>query len=79
MARAIWNGTVGFGLVQIPVGLYPAEAPNELDLTLLDKNPLADIRNMSSRAGVMVAGRWLPQAELQRMLDGVAAEMSANK
>lgn len=43
MARAIWNGTVGFGLVQIPVGLYPAEAPNELDLTLLDKRDFSPI------------------------------------
>jgi DNA end-binding protein Ku len=43
MARAIWNGTVGFGLVQIPVGLYPAEAPDELDLTLLDKRDFSPI------------------------------------
>jgi DNA end-binding protein Ku len=43
MARAIWNGTVGFGLVQIPVGLYAAEAPDELDLTLLDKRDFSPI------------------------------------
>lgn len=43
MARAIWSGTVGFGLVQIPVGLYAAEAPNELDLTLLDKRDFSPI------------------------------------
>jgi non-homologous end joining protein Ku len=51
MARAIWNGTVGFGLVQIPVGLYSAESPNELDLTLLDKGFLADRLRTHQRAG----------------------------
>ncbi len=43
MARALWSGTVGFGLVQIPVGLYPAEAPNELELHLLDKRDFSPI------------------------------------
>jgi DNA end-binding protein Ku len=43
MARAIWNGLVGFGLVQIPMGLYSAEAPNELDLTLLDKRDFSPV------------------------------------
>jgi len=33
----IWNGHITFGLVSIPVALYPAENPEELDFTLLDK------------------------------------------
>jgi len=32
----IWRGHVSFGLVSIPVGLYPAESANALDFTLLD-------------------------------------------
>jgi DNA end-binding protein Ku len=57
MARAIWNGTVGFGLVQIPVGLYPAEAPNELDLTLLDKRDFSPIgyERINKKTGKEVA------------------------
>jgi imidazolonepropionase-like amidohydrolase len=33
------------------------------DLILLDGNPLTDIRNVGRRAGVVVAGRWLPKAQ----------------
>ena len=43
------------------------------DLILLDANPLADIRNVQRRAGVVVRGRWLPEEELQRRLDALAA------
>ncbi len=37
MPRAIWSGSLGFGLVQIPVALHAAEETDELSLTLLDK------------------------------------------
>ncbi|MGH7545803.1 MAG: amidohydrolase family protein [Gemmatimonadota bacterium] len=43
------------------------------DLILLDANPLADVRNVQRRAGVVVRGRWLPEEELQRRLDALAA------
>lgn len=43
MARAIWTGTIGFGLVQIPVGLHVAEDVNELEMTLLDKRDFSPI------------------------------------
>jgi DNA end-binding protein Ku len=43
MARAIWTGTVGFGLVQIPVSIYPAEEHDELDLTLLDRRDFSPV------------------------------------
>ena len=45
----------------------------QADLVLLDANPLTDIRNTTRRAGVMLRGVWLPQAEIQRRLDGIAA------
>ena len=41
------------------------------DLVLLDANPLEDITNAARRAGVMLRGRWLPQAELQGRLDSL--------
>ncbi len=43
MARAIWTGTVGFGLVQIPVGLHAAEDAPELKMTMLDKRDFSPI------------------------------------
>jgi imidazolonepropionase-like amidohydrolase len=49
------------------------ERGKRADLVLLDANPLADITNTEKRSGVMVRGRWLPQSELQKTLDGIAA------
>ena len=36
MPRGIWKGTLGFGLVNIGVQLFTVEAPERLDLDLLD-------------------------------------------
>lgn len=44
------------------------EKGKRADLLLLDADPLADIRNTTRRAGVMVRGRWLPQPEIERRL-----------
>lgn len=44
MSRPIWNGTISFGLVQIPVGLVSAESPDELRLHLLDRRTMEPIR-----------------------------------
>lgn len=38
------------------------------DLILLSENPLTDIRNTRSQLGVMLRGRWYPQAELDQLL-----------
>ena len=43
MARSIWTGTVGFGLVQIPVAMYGAEEKDDLDMTLLDRRDFSPI------------------------------------
>jgi imidazolonepropionase-like amidohydrolase len=48
------------------------EAGKRADLLLLKANPLEDIGNVSRRVGVMVRGRWLPEAELQAMLSTLA-------
>jgi imidazolonepropionase-like amidohydrolase len=47
------------------------------DLLLLAGDPLADVRNASRLVGVMVRGRWLPQSELQAMLDRAAPRYRA--
>jgi imidazolonepropionase-like amidohydrolase len=43
------------------------------DLILLEANPLKDVANTAHRAGVMVRGKWLPKAEIQRRLAAIAA------
>ncbi len=43
MARGIWKGTLGFGLVSIGVELYTAESPQSLDLDMLDRRDNAPI------------------------------------
>ena len=46
------------------------------DLVLLGANPLDDIRNTRRIEGVMLRGRWMPRAELDRLLDDSAAILS---
>ncbi|MGH9764267.1 MAG: amidohydrolase family protein, partial [Blastocatellia bacterium] len=47
------------------------------DLLLLDLNPFENVANANRRAGVMLRGRWLPETELKKMLDDLAAEYAA--
>lgn len=42
--KAIWNGAIGFGLVNIPVKMYSATETTKLDLDMLDKSDLSNIR-----------------------------------
>jgi DNA end-binding protein Ku len=44
MARAIWKGSISFGLVNIPVGLYAAESRDEISFHMLDKSNMARVR-----------------------------------
>jgi DNA end-binding protein Ku len=41
--RPIWHGSIRFGLVTIPVGLYSAESRDEIDLDLLDRRNMARV------------------------------------
>jgi DNA end-binding protein Ku len=43
-SRAIWKGSIDFGLVNIAVGLYPAQTSNRLDFDLLDKRDFSRVR-----------------------------------
>jgi len=43
--RAIWNGMITFGLVNIPVGLYPATEDNEIAMHLLHEKDGGRIKN----------------------------------
>ena len=43
MPRELWKGTINFGLVNIPVSLYPAEQREELSFTMLDRRDLSPV------------------------------------
>ena len=43
MARSMWKGAISFGLVHIPVEMYPAISDNSLDLHMLDRRDFAPI------------------------------------
>ena len=53
------SGTIGLG--------------KRADLVLVDANPLEDPSNLWRLTGVMLNGRWLPRADLHRMLEEMAA------
>lgn len=43
--RSMWNGTITFGLVNIPVGMYPATKENQVSFHLLHKKDCGRIKN----------------------------------
>jgi hypothetical protein len=55
------------------------ETGRAADFILLRGNPLADIENISLRAGVMLRGRWLDNAALHRELDRITAANRAEE
>ena len=56
--RAIWNGAIGFGLVNIPIKLYSATGESNLDLDMLDKDDLENInfKRVNAKTGKEV--KW---------------------
>lgn len=56
--RAIWNGAIGFGLVNIPIKLYSATEESNLDLDMLDKDDLSNInfKRVNAKTGKEV--KW---------------------
>ena len=58
MPSKLWTGSIGFGLVNIPVSLVTAERRDGLDFTLLDKRDSSPIgyQKISKRTGKPVPG-----------------------
>lgn len=63
-AARYFNAEAEFGTVQ---------TGRRADLILLDENPLKDVANVGRRAGVVLRGRWMPESEIQKMLDEIAS------
>lgn len=55
--RSLWTGAIGFGLVNIPVKLYSATQQSDLDLDMLDKKDMSNIRfkRVNEKTGKEVA------------------------
>ena len=53
MPRVIWNGAISFGLVHIPVALYPASHEEGLDFDWLDKRSMDPVgyKRINKRTG----------------------------
>jgi len=63
----IWNGALTFGLVTIPVGLYPAAARGDLSFRLLhakDKSPIA-YRRVCAEENVEVPWVVMTEADFE--------------
>ena len=51
MPRSLWKGAISFGLVHIPVEMYPAVREQGLDLTMLDRRDFAPVGNKRYNKG----------------------------
>ena len=65
--KAIWTGSIGFGLVNIPIKIYSAVEESTLDLDMLDKKDHAKIRfkRVNENTGKEVAWQNIVKGYLQ--------------
>ncbi len=72
--EVLTSGTVAVGRYFANADKFGTIAAGQrADLILLDGDPLASIGNVARQSGVMVRGRWLPKAEIDRQLEEMAA------
>ena len=64
--KALWKGSLGFGLVNIPVRLFSAVQESELDLDMLDARDHARIRFQRVNENT---GREVPWERIVRAFD----------
>ena len=60
--RSMWNGTISFGLVTIPVALYPATRREELSFRLLRKS---DHSPVNYKRVAEADGKEVPWGEIE--------------
>jgi DNA end-binding protein Ku len=56
MPRSIWKGAIAFGLVHVPVALYPASQEDDIDFSWLDKRSMDPVgyQRINKRTGKTV-------------------------
>jgi len=61
MPRAIWKGAISFGLVHVPVALYPASQEVEIDFDWLDKRSMDRVgyKRINKRTGREIANEHI--------------------
>ncbi len=68
------TGTRNVGAYFATSDSFGTIAPGQrADLLLLDADPLRDLENLNRRSGVMVRGRWLPEATIRQRLAEIEA------
>ena len=65
MARAIWSGVITFGMVSIPVRLFPATQDKDISFHLLHK----PVDPMALRAMFHQAVKPVPRAVVRKLPD----------
>ena len=57
MPRSIWKGAIAFGLVHVPVALYPASQEDDIDFDWLDKRSMDPVgyQRINKRSGKPIA------------------------
>jgi DNA end-binding protein Ku len=63
MPRPIWKGSISFGLVNVPVDLYPAEQRSDLHFTMLDSKDKSHVKYHRCSES---SGREVPWNEIAR-------------
>ena len=61
MPRVLWKGAISFGLVHVPVSLYPAVRSERLSFDMIDKRDFSPIgyRKVNKRTGEEVSGEHI--------------------
>ncbi len=61
MPRAIWKGAISFGLVHVPVALYPASQEVSIDFDWLDKRSMDPVgyKRVNKRTGKEIANEHI--------------------
>jgi Amidohydrolase family len=72
-SQILQSATKNVGDYYQAVDKFGQVAPgHRADLVLLAGNPIDDLGHIAKRAGVMVRGRWFPEAEIQSRLQKIA-------
>ena len=66
MARPIWNGTLSFGLLNVPVALYSGERTVDLHFRMLDA---ATTRRCATSASTAETGEEVPWKEIVKAFE----------
>ena len=61
MPRAVWKGAISFGLVHVPIALYPASQETGIDFDWLDKRSMDPVgyKRINKRTGKEIQGEHI--------------------